>query len=103
MRIFFVTVLTLFPLSVLAGEPIPGLDVLLDQRPGGILMTERDCTRIPGASVVVFNGVAYCRAGKLKAKKDCTRVPGATVVYYKGVAYCRAPGKAISHNSSRSN
>ncbi|RMD94876.1 MAG: hypothetical protein D6811_01945 [Alphaproteobacteria bacterium] len=75
MKLPVITILALAPLTAWAGDPIPGVDVSLEQIPGPVFKSEDDCSRIPGAVVVVRNGVKWCQA----------------------------PASAISHNSSRSN
>ncbi|RMD47610.1 MAG: hypothetical protein D6832_05660 [Alphaproteobacteria bacterium] len=62
-----------------AGDPIPGVDVSLEQIPGG---------RFAGR--------------RIDSDADCRAIPGAQVVVVNGKRMCRVP-KAISHNSSRSN
>ena len=75
MRVSFVGIAILLPLPALAGDPIPGVDVSLEQIPGGIYQSQQDCTRVAGNTVVIRNGVTFCKG----------------------------PATAISHNSSRSN
>ncbi len=46
-------------LASAAGDPVPGVGVSLEQIPGGIYHTQRDCTK-KGGMVIQIQGVAYC-------------------------------------------
>lgn len=46
--------------SRLAGDPIPGVDVSLEQIPGGIYRTPAECVR-KGGRVIHQNGKQFCQ------------------------------------------
>jgi len=46
--------------SRIAGDPIPGVDVSLEQIPGGIYRTPEECVR-KGGRVVYQNGKQFCQ------------------------------------------
>ena len=57
--------------SRLAGDPIPGVDVSLEQIPGGTFKTPEECVR-KGGHVINRNGKQFCRMSQ-KMKTEISR------------------------------
>jgi len=59
--------------SAYAGDPIPGVDVSLEQIPGSVYKTESDCVK-HGGSIIHKQGKTFChmkvRAMKTEISRD---------------------------------
>jgi len=55
-----------------AGDPIPGVDVSLEQIPGGVYKTESDCVK-HGGSIVHKQGKTFCNMKARIMKSEMSR------------------------------
>jgi len=83
----------MIPLSAaIAGDPVPGIDVSLEQIPGGIYKSTTDCLNV-GGTITHKNGKKFCLIQKGLTKKRMKS---------KSSNIDKTP-TAINHNSGRSN
>jgi len=73
MKITILILSLLFTVGIAnAGDPIPGVDVSLEQIPGGVYKTESDCVK-HGGSIVHKQGKTFCHAKARAMKTEISR------------------------------